>query len=118
MYDGTVDARRQRPDERRANNIMHILFACVCEVINMRVVTYMLYRRKCSADRTRERERDRERERGGERESESERESVREKEREREGERDIEHVPAPVEECSQGRAFSFVVFCWVQTTIA
>ena len=51
------------------NNIMHIIFACVCEVINMGVVTYVLSRRKCSADRTRERER--------------ERESVREKERER-----------------------------------
>ena len=51
-------------------------------------------------------------------ERERERECVRENEREREGESDREHVPAPVEECSQGRAFSLVAFCWVQTTVA
>ena len=86
--------REDKDQMRDVRIILCILYLRVCEVINMRVVTHLQSRRKCSAYRTRERE------------------------REREGERDREHVPAPVDECSQGRAFSLVAFCWVQTTIA
>ena len=58
MYEGTVDALGQRPDDRRAN--MHILFPCVCvsEGIKMRVVEYVIHRRKCSGERTKERQED------------------------------------------------------------